>query len=89
MTVFKAGKEEQEMKEKYIQLFVDAFDIPADKVGPGVAMNETEGWDSVGHVEFITELEDAFDIMLETEEIIQLNSYEKGIEILKKHGVEI
>ena len=77
------------MKEKYIQLFVDAFNVSADKVNSDVAMGKTEGWDSVGHVAFITELEDAFDIMLETEEIIQLNSYDKGIEILAKYDVII
>ena len=34
-------------------------------------------------------LEDAFDIMLETDDIIDLSSYEKGIEILKtKYDVE-
>ncbi len=77
------------MKEKYIALFMEAFHLPEEKVGKGVAMGKTEGWDSVGHVGFITELEDAFDIMLDTEDIIQLNSYEKGIEILRKYGVEI
>lgn len=77
------------MKEKYIQLFMDAFRLPAEKVGKDVVMGKTEGWDSVGHVSFITKLEDAFDIMLDTEDIIQLNSYEKGIEILRKYWVEI
>ena len=36
-----------------------------------------------------TALDDAFDIMLETDDIIDLSSYEKGIEILKtKYDVE-
>lgn len=77
------------MKEKYIALFMDAFHLPKEKVGKDIVMGKTEGWDSVGHVSFITELEDTFDIMLDTEDIIQLNSYEKGIEILRKYGVEI
>lgn len=77
------------MRERYIELFVKAFNLSRDQVGKGIAMGETEGWDSIGHVSFITELEDAFDIMLDTEDIIELNSYEKGIEILCKYGVEI
>lgn len=77
------------MKEKYIELFVNSFHIPAEQVKEGVAMGVTEGWDSIGHVSFITELEDTFDIMLDTEDIIQFNSYEKGIEILKKYGIII
>lgn len=77
------------MKEKYIALFVNSFHIPEEQVKEGIAMGVTEGWDSIGHVSFITELEDTFDIMLDTEDIIQFNSYEKGIEILKKYGITI
>lgn len=77
------------MKEIYIELFIKAFNVSREQVGKGMVMGETEGWDSVGHVSFIMELEDAFNIMLDTEDIIQLNSYEKGIEILHKYGVEI
>ena len=32
----------------------------------------------------IANLEEAFDIMMETDDIIDLSSYEKGIEILKE-----
>ena len=35
----------------------------------------------------ISSLEDEFDIMMETDDIIDFESYEKGIEILKKYGV--
>ena len=38
----------------------------------------------------VANLEDTFDIMMETDDIIDLSSYEKGIEILKeKYGVEL
>ena len=37
----------------------------------------------------MAEIEDAFDIMLDTDDIIDFNSYQKGIEILKKYDIEI
>jgi len=37
----------------------------------------------------MAELEDAFDIMMETDDIVDFSSYEKGKEILKKYDVEI
>ena len=37
----------------------------------------------------VAEIEDAFDIMLDTDDIIDFNSYQKGIEILKKYDIEI
>ena len=46
-------------------------------------------WDSVGHMELIAELEDGFDIMMDTDDIIDFSSYKKGIELLKKYEVEV
>ena len=40
-------------------------------------------------MQLISELEDAFDIEMETDDIVDFSGYEKGKEILKKYGVEI
>ena len=39
---------------------------------------------TVGHMDLMYELEDAFDIMLKTDDVIDLSSFEKGREILEK-----
>ena len=41
-------------------------------------------------MQLVAELEDAFDIMMDTDDIIDLSSYEKGKELLAKeeYGVE-
>ena len=46
-------------------------------------------WDSMGHMNLVGELEEKFDIMLDTPDKLAFSSYEKGKEILKKYGVEI
>ena len=46
-------------------------------------------WDSMGHLNLVGELEEKFDIMLDTPDMLAFSSYEKGKEILKKYGVEI
>ena len=46
-------------------------------------------WDSVGHMALMGELEEAFDITLEMDDIIDFSSYQKGIEILKKYNIDI
>ena len=48
-----------------------------------------ENWDSIGHMQLMATLEDTFDIMMDTDDIIDFSSYEKGIEILKKYDIEI
>ena len=46
---------------------------------------ESDYWDSVGHMTLIAALEDEFDIMLETEDMMSLTSYNEGKEILTKN----
>ena len=47
------------------------------------------GWDSVAHMVLMTEIENAFDIMLDTDDVIDFNSFEKGKETLRKYDIEI
>lgn len=74
--------------EQYTQAFVDTFGVTAQQT-KGLKYQDVEAWDSVGHMQLVTALEDAFDIMMETEDIIDLSSFEKGMEILAKYDVEI
>lgn len=69
--------------EKYNQAFVDAFDID-EKDAESMEFNKSEGWDSVGQMKLVAAFEDAFDIILETEDIIGINSYNKGKEVLSE-----
>ena len=45
-------------------------------------------WDSIGHMNLIASLEEAFNVQFEIDDIIDLSSYEKGKEILTKLGVD-
>ena len=74
--------------EKYKQAFVEGLEISADQV-EGLQYQAIPEWDSVGHMALVSEIEDAFDIMMDTDDIIDFSSYEKGIEILKKYDIEI
>ncbi len=75
-------------KEKYVNAFVEGLEIAADQV-EGLQYQGIPEWDSVGHMALVSEIEDAFDIMMDTDDIIDFSSYEKGIEILKKYEIEI
>ena len=74
--------------EKYNKVFIDTFDITKDKLAD-LKYQGVPAWDSVGHMSLIAALEDAFGIMMDTDDIIDFSSYEKGKEILKKYNVEI
>ena len=74
--------------EKYINAFAEALEVPAEEV-PALVYGESAAWDSVGHMTLIAALEDAFDIMVDMDDIIDLSSFEKGTEILAKYDVEL
>lgn len=70
--------------EKYTQAFVDSFEVSEDEA-KNLKYQDIKAWDSVGHMGLVANLEEAFDIMMETEDIIDLSSFEKGKEILEKN----
>lgn len=73
----------------YKKIFREMFGLDENFTPQTVVRNEIHDWDSVGHISLVTKLEDTFDVLFDTEDILQFNSYEKGIEILKKYGVEL
>lgn len=70
--------------EKYNKAFTDSFEIDKGDL-LGLKYQGTKLWDSVGHMTLIATLEESFDIMFETDDIIDFSSYEKGKEILSKN----
>ena len=67
--------------EKYTQAFVEAFGVTADQA-PALKFQDIAAWDSVGHMGLVSRLEEAFGIMMEPDDIVDLSSFEKGKEIL-------
>ena len=74
-------------KEKYNKAFMEAFNIQDESLAPDLEYESISDWDSIGHMNLIAELEDAFDISMEMDDIVDFSSYIKGIEILKKYSV--
>lgn len=74
-------------REKYDAIFKEVFEIDADQLNESLEYQSIETWDSVGHMSLVAELEDAFDIMLEMDDIVDFGSYLTGIDTMKKYGV--
>lgn len=73
--------------EKLTKVFTETFGISATQT-IGLEYQGIEAWDSVGHMTLVAAIEDSFDIMLDTDDIIDMSSFEKAQEILKKYNVE-
>ena len=71
--------------EKYNNAFKNVFGITEEQL-PGLKYQGLNAWDSVGHMTLIATLEDTFDIMFDTDDVIDFSSYEKGKEILFRNA---
>ena len=74
--------------EKYNAAFCETLNVEESQL-EGLKYQQVPSWDSVGHMSLVAAIEDAFDIMMEMDDIIDLSSYEKGKELLKKYEVEL
>ena len=70
-------------KDKYNNAFIEAFSIDEKILKKNLEYNTIPEWDSIGHMTLIGNLEEAFTISMETDDIIDFSSYNKGKEILK------
>lgn len=75
-------------REKYNKAFMESLDVEESQLD-GLSYQDIPAWDSVGHMGLISELEDAFDIQFETDDIVDFNSYDKGIQLLTKYNIVI
>tara|TARA_X000000950_G_C13683968_1_gene565150 strand:+ start:308 stop:547 length:240 start_codon:yes stop_codon:yes gene_type:complete len=73
--------------EKYKNVFSKSLSIETSKVSNDLKYNDIPEWDSIGHMTLISGLEEEFNISIETDDIIDFSSFEKGKEILKKYKV--
>ena len=74
--------------EKYKEVFLEAFSVDENSI-ENLEYNSITDWDSVGHMGLIAGLEEAFDVMLEMDDIIEFSSYAQGKKILKKYSIEM
>lgn len=74
-------------KKMYNQIFKDIFGADSALNGD-FNFKDVEKWDSLTHLTLISELEAAFDVIFETEDILHFGGYENGIKILTKYGVD-
>lgn len=67
--------------DRYSKVFCDTFEIELSEL-INLKYQDIAAWDSVGHMALIAALEEMFDLMMETDDIIDFSSYEKGLSIL-------
>ncbi|KGR86915.1 acyl carrier protein [Lysinibacillus boronitolerans] len=74
--------------EKLQQIFAQSLEIDAIHVVDELTYNSIPEWDSVAHMALVAEIEDQFDVMLDTDDVLDMSSFAKAKEILAKYEIE-
>ncbi len=74
-------------KSDLYEVFCEALNVSISRVNDELSYNTIPEWDSVAHMALVAALEDAFDIMMDTDDIIDMSSVGKAKEILEKYDV--
>ena len=75
-------------KQKYQDIFAKSLSIETKKFNEKIKYNEIPEWDSIGHMTLMSGLEEGFNIMMDTDDIVDFSSFKKGLEILEKYEVK-
>ncbi len=73
--------------DKYKKIFQESLNISDKDFSESLKYNDIPEWDSIGHMTLIAALEENYNISIETDDIVDFSSFNKGKEILKKYKI--
>lgn len=76
-------------QETVKEAFVTALELDGNASVETLEIGASPGWDSIGHMALVAELEDRFGISLDTDDLVAINSFAASLEVLRRHGVEV
>lgn len=74
-------------EDRLLPLLLDFFDLPADTPPEDIRQQLLPAWDSLATVQLITDLERAFSVNFDIDEIARLRSYQEIRDALSRRGV--
>ena len=77
------------MEDRVKNVFIECLGVLADVVTDELEYASIPQWDSIAHMTVIVGLEDEFNIMIETDDVIDMSSVSKAYEIVTKYLEEL
>ncbi|GAA0558241.1 acyl carrier protein [Chitinophaga japonensis] len=71
------------------EIMAAALSVPVSSITDELEYQGIPEWDSVSHIYLITELEAAYNISIDTEDVLEMSSVPKVKAVLKKHNIAI
>lgn len=76
-------------EDQVAAVFARVLGIDAGQVTDELRYNTIPQWDSIAHMSVVAALEEAFGVMIDMDDVIDMSSVGKAREILRKHGAAI
>ena len=76
--------DEAAIKEKVRKVFLDVFGMDGSKFHYGMTGDDIKEWDSLSHMNLVSELEKEFGLSMEIDDISEMDSVKKVIEVVEK-----
>lgn len=73
--------------EKYKSAFINSLSLSKNVNLEKLEYQSITEWDSIGHMTLISELENVFNISIDTDDIVDFSSFKKGQVILEKYKI--
>jgi acyl carrier protein len=75
----------QQNTERLAAVFAESLGVEVSTISDDLTYNSIPEWDSVAHMALVAAIEEAFDIMIDTEDVIDMSSFAKAKDIVKKY----
>lgn len=75
--------------ERLKTVFIESLGLPPDMDVTLLKYQEIAEWDSLSHLQLVAGIEQAFGMMLETDDVIDMSSFAKAAEIIAKYNVAV
>ncbi len=74
---------------KFNEIFATALAVPAEQITDELEYQGIPEWDSMSHMILMTELESAYAITIETQDMLDMTSVPKVKELLAKYNISV
>jgi long-chain acyl-CoA synthetase len=77
-------KAQEKLEEKVLRLASESFRVPITELSLATTPQQCSRWDSVAHMDFVVNVEQAFQIELLPREVIRITSLETAVQIIRE-----
>jgi len=69
------------------EVFRTSLDLAPDAPVDDLQYQDNAQWDSLAHMSLVAAIEDEFGVMIDTDDVINMSSFQEAVRILGKYGV--